>query len=86
MAQSLARLWTHLIFSTKDRYPLLNDRTVRVQMHAYLATVLRSHDCPAIVVGGCADHVHARVVNGIRDGARHGRLCREVDDRNGSSL
>ena len=62
MAQSLARLWTHLIFSTKDRYPLLNDRTVRVQMHAYLATVLRSHDCPAIVVGGCADHVHALFV------------------------
>ena len=59
MAQSLARLWTHLIFSTKDRHPFLNDRTVRDDMHAYLGAVLRSHDCPTIVVGGCADHVHA---------------------------
>ena len=59
MAQSLARLWTHLIFSTKDRYPFLTDAGVRADMHAYLGTVLRSHDCLTIVVGGCADHVHA---------------------------
>src|ERR1041384_4568694 len=58
MAQSLARLWTHLIFSTKDRFPFLTDVGVRADMHAYLGTVLRSHDCPTIVVGGCADHVH----------------------------
>ena len=59
MAQSLARLWTHLIFSTKARHPFLSDPSVRANMHAYLGTVLRSHDCPTIVVGGCADHVHA---------------------------
>lgn len=59
MAQSLARLWTHLIFSTKERYPFLADTTVRVDMHKYLATVLRTHDCPTMVVGGCDDHVHA---------------------------
>ena len=29
MAQSLARLWTHLIFSTKDRHPFLSDLTIR---------------------------------------------------------
>lgn len=45
MAQSLARLWTHLIFSTKQRYPFVSDPTVRVDMHAYLGTVLRNHDC-----------------------------------------
>jgi len=28
-------------------------------MRAYLGTVLRSHDCPTLVVGGCDDHVHA---------------------------
>jgi putative transposase len=59
MAQSLARLWTHLIFSTKERYPFLSDPTVRAEMHGYLATVLRSHDCPTLIVGGCADHIHA---------------------------
>jgi REP element-mobilizing transposase RayT len=59
MAQSLARLWTHLIFSTKERYPFLSDPTVRSDMHGYLAKVLRRHDCPTLVVGGCDDHVHA---------------------------
>src|SRR5204862_2121259 len=54
-----ARLWTHLIFSTKDRYPFLSDLTIRANMHAYLGTVLRSHDCFTLVVGGCDDHVHA---------------------------
>jgi putative transposase len=39
MAQSLARLWTHLIFSTKERYPFLSDPTVRADMHGYLAKV-----------------------------------------------
>lgn len=28
-------------------------------MQAYLATVLRSHDCETLIVGGTADHVHA---------------------------
>ncbi len=49
MAQSLARLWTHLIFSTKERYPFLSDQAVRADMHGYLATVLRTHDCLDIV-------------------------------------
>jgi putative transposase len=59
MAQSLARLWTHLIFSTKDRDPFLSDQSVRADMHGYLAKVLRTNDCPTLVVGGCDDHVHA---------------------------
>jgi putative transposase len=59
MAQSLARLWTHLIFSTKERYPFLSDPTVRVDMHGYLARVLQTHDCSTLIVGGCDDHVHA---------------------------
>jgi putative transposase len=59
MAQSLARLWTHLIFSTKDRFPFLSDKSIRADMHAYLATVLRNHICETLLVGGTEDHVHA---------------------------
>jgi REP element-mobilizing transposase RayT len=59
MAQSLSRLWTHLIFSTKDRFPFLTDEQIRRDMHAYLATVLRSHDCQTLLVDGAKDHVHA---------------------------
>ena len=59
MAQSLSRLWTHLIFSTKERFPFLADKDVRRDMHAYLATVLRSHDCETLIIDGHHDHVHA---------------------------
>jgi putative transposase len=58
MAQSLSRILTHIIFSTKDRYPFLTDRELRNRMHAYLARVFNEHESPAIEVGGTADHVH----------------------------
>jgi len=59
MPESLAKLWVHLIFSTKNRFPFLTDRILRLDMHAYLATVLRSYDCETKIVGGVEDHIHA---------------------------
>jgi putative transposase len=59
MAQSLAKLWTHLIFSTKDRFPFLSDKEIRSDMHGYLAQMLRNYDCETLIVGGVEDHVHA---------------------------
>ena len=59
MAQSLSRIWTHLVFSTKERHPFLRDQSIRRGTHAYLATVLRSLDCETLIVGGASDHVHA---------------------------
>ena len=59
MAQSLARLWTHLIFSTKNRFPFLRDNNLRTDMHGYLAKMLREQDCETLIVNGIEDHVHA---------------------------
>jgi len=59
MSQSLSKMWTHLIFSTKDRYPFLGDQTTREQTHKYIAGILRKNDSPTLLVGGVADHVHA---------------------------
>src|SRR5436189_5895565 len=59
MAQSLSRLWTHLIFSTKNRFPFLKEPQTRNDMHAYLAKILRSHDCETLIIGGTSDHIHA---------------------------
>ena len=58
MPQSLAQLYVHLAFSTKNREPFLL-APLRAQMHPYLATVLTNSGSPAIKVGGTADHVHA---------------------------
>lgn len=60
MPQSLSYLLTHLVFSTKDRAPVL-DATARPALHAYLATVARNVDCECFRVGGVADHVHLAV-------------------------
>lgn len=57
MAQSLSRILVHLIFSTKDRAPVLTAQ-IRAELHPYLAGVLRDHDCPPLRVGGVEDHVH----------------------------
>lgn len=57
MPQSLTKLFAHLVFSTKNRQPFLNDE-VRPRVHGYLATVVRNLDSPYVFVGGVADHVH----------------------------
>lgn len=57
MPQSLTKLYAHLIFSTKNRKPFLDDE-IRPRVHAYLVTIVRDSDSPFVVVGGVADHVH----------------------------
>jgi REP-associated tyrosine transposase len=59
MSQSLSKMWTHLIFSTKDRYPFLSKAEIREETHAYVAGILRTHNCVPLIVGGVADHVHS---------------------------
>ena len=58
MAQSLAKIIVHIIFSTKDHYPFLNDSNTRKEMHAYLAKVFKQYTSPSIIVGGTNNHVH----------------------------
>jgi REP element-mobilizing transposase RayT len=57
MPQSLTKLYAHLIFSTRNRKPFLDDN-IRETVHGYMATILRASGSPYVVVGGVADHVH----------------------------
>ena len=57
MSQSLTRIYAHVVFSTKNREPFL-DETIRPRIHAYLASVVRDLNSTWAVVGGVADHVH----------------------------
>ena len=57
MPQSFTKLYAHLVFSTKNRKPFMDEK-IRPRLHGYLATVIRSIDSPYAVVGGVADHVH----------------------------
>jgi putative transposase len=58
MPQSLARVVLHLVFSTKNRTPFLQDGELRAQLHAYLAGTLQKVDCEPILINGVEDHVH----------------------------
>jgi REP element-mobilizing transposase RayT len=57
MAQSLARLHLHLIFSTKNRERVITDG-IRESLHAYMATVLQNFGCPPVLINSVEDHVH----------------------------
>ena len=58
MPQSLAKILVHTIFSTKDRRPLLRDKSLREELHCYLGGILAHHDCQPLIIGGTEDHVH----------------------------
>ena len=57
MPQSLARLHVHLVFSTKNREPIITD-SVRGSLHAYMATVLQNLNCHPVLINSVEDHIH----------------------------
>lgn len=58
MPQSLAAVYVHIVFSTKDRRALLRDPDLRTRLHEYLGGISKSFGCAPIRVGGVDDHVH----------------------------
>ena len=63
MPQSVAKVPIHIVFSTKHRKPLLQDRSLRNEICAYMATILRDRvDSPPIIINAVEDHIHALVL------------------------
>lgn len=57
MPQSLAKIYTHLVFSTKGRTETIPKQHL-AEVHAYVAGILNDNKCPAVKVGGTANHIH----------------------------
>ena len=57
MAQSLSNVLLHIVFSTKNRQPFV-DEAIEQDLFNYLATACKSLKCPAHKIGGTDDHVH----------------------------
>jgi putative transposase len=57
MPQSLANILVHLIFSTKERRPLIEEN-VRAGLHGYMAGILKEIESPALIINSVPDHVH----------------------------
>ena len=58
MPQSLANVLIHAAWSTKERFSFLTDKPLRDELHRYLGGISARLDCPTLIVGGVADHVH----------------------------
>jgi REP element-mobilizing transposase RayT len=58
MPQSLVQVYLHIVFSTKQRRPYLNDRNLREKIHGYMAGICKNLNCPALKIGGSEDHTH----------------------------
>ena len=58
MAQSLAKILLHMVFSTEERRPLLRDKPLREEVHRYLGGILTHLDCQPLIIGGVEDRVH----------------------------
>lgn len=57
MPQSLAKVYLHIIFSTKNREPVLAEHW-RDELFHVLGGTANNIGCQSLIVGGVADHVH----------------------------
>src|SRR5438045_5481331 len=58
MHQSLSAIYIQLVFSTKNRQPLLRDVEMRTRLHSQLGGISKELGCTPIITGGVEDHVH----------------------------
>lgn len=57
MPQSLVNNLLHIIFSTKERQPLIHPE-IESRLHSYMVGIFKKFDSPVIHMGGTKDHVH----------------------------
>jgi len=57
MAQSLSKILLHIVFSTKNREALIENK-LQSSLFAYLAGACRALGCEAYRVGGTKNHIH----------------------------
>jgi len=57
MGQSLVKNYLHIIFSTKYREPLIDEK-IELELHPYLGGICNELECTPIKIGGFDDHIH----------------------------
>jgi REP element-mobilizing transposase RayT len=60
MPQSFSSLHCHIVFSTKNRLPQINNDW-QSRLHEYIGGVLRNNSSALIAAGGMRDHIHLLV-------------------------
>ena len=57
MGQSLAQNYLHIIFSVKNRKPLIPE-SIELDLFRYIGGLCKKLECPPLEVGGYKNHVH----------------------------
>lgn len=57
MPSTYTNLLYHLVFSTKDRTPLITN-DLREELYAYIGGIIRAEGGVQLEIGGIADHIH----------------------------
>jgi putative transposase len=57
MAQSLSKLYVHIIFHTKNNSCFIRKRE-KGELFAYMASIIKDNGCIPILINGVEDHVH----------------------------
>lgn len=57
MSGTYAKLYYHIVFSTKNRRPLITDR-FETELHKYICGIIRNIDGSCIEINGATDHTH----------------------------
>jgi len=57
MPQSLSKVYVHIIFSTKYRANLIDEK-IQIRLFEYIWGVCHGLDCHALKVGGYRNHIH----------------------------
>ncbi len=58
MPQSLAKIYIHLVFSTKNRVRMI-DEEIEAELFPYMAKVFRENDSPSLAINAAENHVHS---------------------------
>lgn len=62
MPQSLSQILVHLVFSTKNREPWIED-DIRDELHAYIGGIISQHKGVLLKSGSVPDHLHLLIAH-----------------------
>ena len=57
MSHSFYKIWLHVVFTTKNREPLISVEKEK-NIYEFLSNQLRELGCPVRIVNGMPDHIH----------------------------
>ncbi len=77
MAQTLVSLMVHVVFSTKNREPMIAPNT-QPELYAYLGGTVRNLESSCLAAGGTQNHVHLLISQSKKIALSH--LMEELEE------